>query len=310
MTNGSTNTITLEPIPQWSVYSRRMISDPTISIDLTGLLAFCYNEDSEECEVGVHNASDHFLTVRVFENAHLVHSWTGHASTVRDESYSFRGSSALPGVRFFHPTENFDRGSRNEQDFRFILDLESSEFYGPSGGRRTLSKRPGVLRPKLSFDTGLFFAARLTHCSYRRQDLFGTPSSRVPMGRIASHLGVHTLLGAGDYVDVNLPGAYSSRLTSQKKYEIFFGNICDRDDCVDPTSADPHAQNDFHFFHDTFIREQNDPLLYIITDPPCIEPTSMPLTTGPNPGLTVGIKEGSDRAPCASAGYGSAGGLP
>ena len=320
MSDESIASATPEPIPQWNPYSRRMIQVPTIRVDLTGLLAFCYNEDPGECEVGIHNASDHFLKVEVFQNQNPtpIHSFYDHASTVRNESFYFRGSDELPGVRFFHPTEDFDRDTGNRQDFRFILDLESSEFYGPRGGRRTLTKRSGVLKPKLTFDTGLFYAAAVTNCLYRRQDLKESSSSIIPLGQIASHLGVAILLDTADYVDVKLPGMSASiRLTPHDSYQINLGNICDRDDCDDPTSSDPFVQNDFHFFHDTFIRNNTDPLLFIAkTQPDCREDDAATAELEATLGYSTSVKSlkslplGSDRAPCASAGYGSGGGLP
>jgi len=295
------------PIPQWLPFSRTMIDDPTLSILFGGLLAFCFNENSYECEVGVHNSSDHFLNIKVWRNDQEkpIFTWTGHAATVKNDSYSVRGSANLPSVHFFQPAENFERQSANEHDWRFILDLESPEFYGFPTGRRTLTRRSNILKPRLRIDTGLFYAAKLSHCDYRRQHLDG--SGYLFLGKIAASLGVNIRLNGSDYVDVALPGGFNRRITAGTGYTIRFENNCLSLDCDDPNSSDPEVQNDFHHHNATFVKPAGQELLYLVRDSlACTEP-------GPNMDLLdkvgASLKAASDRAPCASAGFGTGGGL-
>lgn len=290
--------IASEPIPEWPAPCRALMQNPTVQVNFRGLLAFCYNEDTSECEVGVVNQSDHFLSVEVFEDEKNVHQWTDHAAAVVNESYFIKGSDDLPYVCFFQPTTAFDRNVGHQNDFRWILDLESSEFYGPrSGERRRLDRRSSALKPRLKIDTGQFFTLLRSNCSYRRQDFGGTASSKVHLGKIAAEMAVRIFLGPNDYLSVLLPGGFNTRFTSRKQYRVNFSNDCDDESCLDPTSNNPELQNDFHFYHSTFNRRPEDPLLYLMKeDSSCVEPI-------------LGKLEGTDRAPCACSGYGSGGTL-
>ncbi|SRR6266404_4472334 len=297
MSNETDPVVTAEPIPEWGAPCRSLIAAPTVSVKFRGLLAFCYNEARLECEVGVHNQSDHFLSVEVEENGKSVHRWTGHAAGQVNNSYFLKGSPELPYVCFYHPRETFNRETGDAKDFRWILDLESSEFYSPRRGeRRRLERRGSVLRPLFTIDTGQFHTLSRSHCTYRRQDFAGNAASIIPLGKIAVEIGLNIFLGTDDYVDISIPG-FNRRLRSDKLYVITFKNDCGDDSCINQGSDNPEIQSDFRFYHSTFNRRAEDTLLYIKRDDiNCVEPLP-------------GLGEGTDRAPCASAGFGSGGSL-
>lgn len=305
----------LEPIPEWDPPVREFIEDPTVRIVFTGLLTFCHNKPSGDCEVGVHNASDHFLHVMVWENDQLVQNWTGHAATIATQSYFVygRGPSVGP-VGFYQPTTAFNRGSGQPRDFRWIVDLENSEFYGYRGGRRSLPKVGQIVKPRVRLNTGLFHTAWRTCREFQRQDIHASNGSIIPMGSIASYLGVNIKLGTSDSAVISLPGYSNPMITAQKKYYILFANTCDRPDCADPNSSDPREQNDFFHHLATFTRNVGEPSFYLMPQgPPCADPhdpSNTDLGLPASPELKLKDYRVSDRAPCASAGFGEGGGLP
>lgn len=317
--NGSS---ALEPIPEWDPPNRGTLPEyPTVRIVFTGLLSFCHNNRPPrgDCEVGVHNASDHFLQVTVWEGTEpgpncvwkLVTDWKGHAATITDQNYFvYRRGSALP-VGFYQPIPTFNRESSDPNDFRWIVDLENSEFYGYRDGRRTLPKVGQIVKPRVRFNTGQFYTAWRTSCEFQRQDIHA--GSIVRMGKIASYLGVNIQLGPSDSAVVSLPGYSNPMISAEKQYRVFFRNTCDRPDCVNPDSSDPREQNDFFHHLATFTRNVGEPSFYLMPQgPPCTGtyvPTNTQLGLPPTPKLNLKDERVSDRAPCASAGFGGGGGL-
>jgi hypothetical protein len=314
MSDETTNAnATLEPIPEWNAPTRDLIVSPNIHIVFMGLFAICNNDDTGQCEVGAFNLSaDHFLRVLVWENDQLVQDWTGHAITLARRAYFlYDQSPEKRGVHFFHPTSPFKRDSGHEKDFRWIVDLESSEFYGPANGRRRLTKLGDTVKPRFTVNNGVFYTQQRTRCTFQRQNTAG--GSVIPMGLIASAIGLDITIAPGvrNFADISLPGGYSTRMTAEKRYDIFFLNLCNRADCVDETSTNPERQNDFHHYLST-IRGESP--LFLMPWQACFashDPTLEDLELPSTPRLVpVPFKPfGSDRAPCASAGFGGGGGL-
>jgi len=291
-----------------------------------GLLSFTYQSvDHYCCEVGVYNQSpDHLLRIKR----------QGGSGTGAD-SYVYTSDQlagllyevfnlgiigmATPNVSFYQVGETFNRETAtNEQDFRWLLDVESPDLYN----QVVPHKRSLYYGPRLQVQHGTFYTARVTERSYQFVQRTDHTKQKL-IGRVASHQGLKIKLD-GDQQAVLIfkdPLGISQAWTFSKRQpgKIVFTNLC-----LHP-NGESCGENDFFHHFTSFSPPQGQSIYDLevlpkksaaagegIYDPEQPQGRAAGVTeVDLDPFLQVkGIPTGTDDAPCHYMGYGQTPSLP
>ncbi len=281
----------------------------TIHIEFLGLMAFCAGQDKalanrDRCEVGIiNNAPNHDLIVKMWKNSTLVLDWGPRpAASLRKKAFFLRTQDVgVAPVRFYQRAGEFSRSSEDDpRDFRWIVDLENEEFFGNRDRRVRLRKNPRFTTPRFNLYNGVLYTLCRSGCSFKRD----RPQNSLRLGPIAKRQAAHVFLESGQTAEVDLPGLDDSEktLSAENTYEILIANICyppDDQKCKDD-------ENDFHFHHQTYEPPPGREHFELLLD------ASTPCSSGDScvsDRLKPDFDKGTDRAPCAAAGFGDGGGL-
>ena len=280
-----------------------------------GLMAFSYNQ-SGECIVGFHSKGDkkhqHSLTINTYDQScNLAYpsenvSKSAKLQMIIDKPDLNQASKAL----FYQPNGKLDRKAAGsvDQDFQWIMDLESEYFYGqsdlfPNG----LPKKSGVYAPTLAVAQGIFYTIKKTRGEFSVQTKSG--KYHQDLGQVAEYIGAYIYLLSGGSVMLLIDGKATPPLT---KGEIHFNNLCenpiDHDSCNKHWNyfdfVDKSNRNDF-YLHTKGFDLQGKPELELFLTKAVVG--SQPPGDICRPKL---VALSDDNAPCAGAGYGGPGGFP
>lgn len=140
--------------------------NPTIKIAFTGLLAFSFDEQKKNCQVGIlNNVPDHSLRFKVFEVTSSKKSPGSRKKILEingeDNNDDIilevkRGDGKAEAIEFFTNGPFTRDESDDPQDFRWIVDIEGSEFHD-----RELAVVPGTFTPSFRVNDGLFYTGSI-----------------------------------------------------------------------------------------------------------------------------------------------------
>ena len=205
----------------------------------------------------------------------------------------------LDGVYFFQPP--MTAGRKHDNDFSWIVDLESQDWYGPNLDRNN------VHDPRLIITNGLFYTLMKTLSTFRRQTADGEEPRH--LGNIAEYVGANIYLKPGGQVKLTLPKQPRPILLPQAanvSYEVHFMNICFKRGTRDACAFKPYHPNKV---------ERND--FYMHSDGINLPPGKKELelvvaqgVRGDGPRICGGDTIASDESPCSAVGFGGPQGFP
>lgn len=283
---------------------------PTQSVKLVfhGLLGFYLNALQNECLVGFHSKPTlkhkHRLTVMAFTNCQPQWDEEKEVPTNANPVLEVKEPNLISGVKFYQPPS----ASLHDSDFRHVIDLE-----GPSWYRGQLQRKPGVYKPVMSINNGLFYTLLKTKSTFKKQTQGASPTSVGDhIGSIASYVAVNIYLKPGGTVSLKIPEAGIDLLCAympNTKYEIHFNNGCfkrllNKGCQFKPNDSDETERNDFYMHRDAV--ELGTGVKYqLVREPgPPSPPTPDICQTRYHP-LSPEEIETTDEAPCAAVAYGS-----
>ena len=173
---------------------------PDLKIFLTGQLILKPNDDGSQCDIRINRAAtNHQFSMEVRQkmidpDKPDVIIWR-HVGVLMEGGVQIDLERAsINGVRRFVPTLDFFRDRQNDdQDFRWIVDLESPEFHN---GKITLDD--AGTEPTVVITDGVFYTAMRTDPAKLKVERITEPDPNgVPFYSIASLIGVNIYLDRG-----------------------------------------------------------------------------------------------------------------
>lgn len=270
---------------------------PNVKVVFHGLMAFCYNRATKECEVAFHRGDlSHKLKIEVREkNKPPIYSSPDPIpQSVRIEL----GVDERPNdIRFYYQgsKDDFDRTNGHPQDFRWLLDFESDDGYNA-----TLDKIRDFFTAKLYLKNGAMHTHQPTNSTFMS---IGYPHGFRPLSHVAKFIAADIQLDASDKdkLYLKIDGTNVLRpgdIDPAKQYEIYFTN-----DCLDSGGAKCSA-SDFHLNFDAV--DVPVPLRFALL-------TVFPGKDDPPPGLSISATYkplSNDATPCMGVGFGQSDGFP
>ncbi len=259
VSSGNTREVETMPVPQ----------NPTIRLYFTGLLAFCFDKQRKQCQIGIHSKTDdHELRLRLAKKGPGPENESEQTLTISHESIRQTPNLWLDVEGELSPkqcaAEPFIAGRpgappTDPHDFRRVVDLEGEHFYN-----RQLKMRGGVLKPILLVTQGLFYTASLTSNPYRTVPVAPNGSTAATaagrnLGQIAEYVGANISLSPSDQALVLRAGRNGAELLRLKKEEgITYEITVENGD----TPQSP-AGSDFYYYYDAFELNPGEPRILI-----------------------------------------------
>lgn len=260
---------------------------PNVKLVFIGLMIFCYNDKTGQCEVAFHrDSAKHDLVVQVFKDCRPVYDQLVPMSAQKLEIGIQKKKSDVSYYYVGSP-DNFDRTNGDGQDFRWLLDLEGDDFFAGK-----LDKQPAFFKTKLYVEQGTFYTVQRTKSKFKAK---GGKYNGHKKDSIARCIAARIELSGDDCLSFKLDGSdllSSPICVDGSSYEIYFRNECKG--CA--------SDNDFHFVFDALKSVPGGRF--------DLELDGAAGVTAPLHGLCIASIEGTDAAPCMGVGFGQSGGFP
>jgi hypothetical protein len=277
----------------WNFIDRRP-NNPNFEIVFRGLMAFCYNPATQECEVAFHRDDpDHKFRIEVREKNHPEPPVYALQNISRDVRIELGIDAKANDVGFYYQNskDDFDRINGHPHDFRWLLDFESERH----GYNIRLGKMRDQFTSKLYLRHGTFYTHQLTNSTFIA---LGVNHPLVFTNRLPKYIISEVRVENNErlYLTIDGTDVLHDLLDPNKSYEIHFLNDCIRagSRCTD---SDFHRNFDFvdlpayrRFTLVTVSPGRDDP-------PPAIYPSDQRMAS-------------TDSAPCMGAGFGQSPGFP
>jgi hypothetical protein len=277
-----------------------------------GLFGFFYNTRTGNCEIGAHRGdSNHRMVIEVWERigprCYLSYSTKNGTlpKPTKDLKIQIVGRSTSD-VNFYQ-VGAYDRVRMGPNDFRWLPDLDSNDFYP-----QNYPKARGRFNIKSIVRHGTFYTYLRTNSTFTRADPPDRPVNHIDLYNVAEYMAAG--IQPNDSEDVSLqidentpPVVLRNRPGST--YEITVFNNCYRDvsrelECMFQPN---HSSSEMHRNHFHFMRK-------VLQLPGGQKRYGLKLKVGrpaTNPGFcTPSRKAISDEAPCMGAGFGKTDGMP
>ncbi|HKG59663.1 MAG TPA: hypothetical protein VKB05_07795 [Pyrinomonadaceae bacterium] len=228
-------------------------SNSRVTAIFGGLFGFFYNTNTRNCEIGDHKGGGrHRLTIDVWErrNSRCKLLFSTEDDTLprpKDPKIEIVGRAASEAK--FYEVGEYNRATLNPQDFRWLLDLDSNDFYPDNH-----PKLNGQFTNKVLVRHGTFYTQQRTNSTFRRID---PPDSSTPntfdLFQVANYVaaGIEPNQNEDVVFKVNDNSAVVFTNKPGFTYQIVFLNECYNDGhqpCpFDPGHANEANRNDFHF---------------------------------------------------------------
>jgi len=289
----------------------QLLSSSDVTLVFHGLMGIWQDPQTGAWTVGFHSkasgAHEHQLMVTAYQKANTTPPCTQQGDTAPAKAIVLPGEPLLleitnprilDGVYFFQPPPT--GGKKHDNDFSWIVNLESQDWYGPN--HRPLA---AVYDPRLIVTNGLFYTLMKTSSTFRRQQADGEDHRTI--GNIAQYVAANIYLRPGGQVKLTLPKQPQPILLQQDpnaSYEIHFMNTCFK--------KGTHTACDFKPYHPNKVMRSD---FYMHFDGIHPQPAAeLELVVGiGTQGTTAGIcGEGSanDESPCSAVGFGGPNGFP
>jgi hypothetical protein len=264
---------------------------PSLTIVFRGLMTFHRDPAGQFFEVGIVSAPMHEFRMQVLEKTSesVSSSWVPISQyvTAKHDLWLLEFPNSTKGVSFYKggPFER-RRGIGDKRDYRWLIDLEGSEFYG-----RKVSIEHNQLAPMLHINSGEFYTKTTTLPLTRRKGN-GTFEE---FGRAAQEIATDVFLEDGDMV-LRSEKTEIFRLKEKPDtvYEIVIENLPVQHDYTSTNS------NHFQFYYRVFPMQPVEWYEFRVA--------SRAKVLGLNFFRAGWSVPSTDAAPCMGAGYGGDGG--
>jgi hypothetical protein len=283
-----------------------LLSTADVTLVFHGLMAI-WQQPSKEWVVGFHSKKsgnhEHKLMVRAYQK-----TAPGQCTQLGDPDpekalvppggpldLKIIDPRILDGVYFFQPPPN--GLEKHDNDFRWVVDLESREWYGPNVPRNT------VHDPVLTVTHGLFYTLMKTLSTFRRQKSDGEDARYI--GSIAEYVGANIYLKTGGKIILTLPKqTITITQAPDVSYEVHFMNTCFKKGTNEACKFKPYnpnkpLRNDFYMHFDGINLSADRELELVVARG----------VKGNGP-VICGAARASDESPCSAVGYGGPKGFP
>lgn len=281
-------------------------SNSRVTAIFGGLFGFFYNKDSHDCEIGDHKGGGrHRLTIDVFERRGstcqlLFSTEEGTLPNPKNPRIEIVGRAS--GAKFYE-VGAYNRATLNAQDFRWLLDLDSDDFYSDNP-----PKLNGQFKNKILVRDGTFYTQQRTNSTFQRVELPESPSTEpFDLFQVANYVaaGIEPNQNEDVLFKVNDNSAVVFTNKPGFTYQIVFLNECYEDGhnpCrPQPNSSNEIDWNDFHFMREMLHLPQN------------AKPYGLKLKNGGKSRPNFCFRSphrGSDEAPCMGTAFGQTNGMP
>lgn len=165
-------------------------------------MVFRANAETDNMEVGILRAESHIPRILTIKNS-ILYSVDLIPTELLDSGKPWELKAiepAQPSVRTYtNGDSKFDRKTHgDDKDFRWIMDLEGTEFYGRDLSAEMATKK---LMPIINVPQGEFY----TRLKSPRLSRWTTPEEVTEFGAVAAAIGCD-IQSKGDRVDLNLDG--------------------------------------------------------------------------------------------------------
>lgn len=232
-----------------------------VKVMFEGLMALSHNKKEDQCEIGILSTPKaietcHQLMIRVTKTSPAGASVlfdTALTAALSPQLSLFEldaTSPANPGVSFRRHRQgpiNRLTSPPPDDDFRWVVDLQSDEFHG-----KDLTPRLEHFSPVLIVKHGEFYTAELSR-SLKRIKGNGAKES---FGKIATVIGADIFLDENSEAVLKLGNGsnnvyLSLRKEAETSYEIFIDNLCPEP--ADPSVTTNLESSDFSLYYDALI---------------------------------------------------------
>lgn len=288
-----------------------LLSTSDVTLVFHGLMGIWQDPANGQWTVGFHSKKtgnhEHQLMVTAYKITNTTPPCTQLGDTTPAKAIVLPGEPLLlevmnprilDGVYFFQPPPS--GGRKHDNDFSWIVDFESQDWYGPNHRPDT-----AVYDPRLVLTNGLFYTLSKTSSTFRRQQADGEDHRH--LGNIAEWIGANIYLRTGGQVKLTLPKQPQPILFPQAtgvRYEIHFMNTCLKKGTHDACTFKPFHPNkversDFYMHFDGIKPAPANELELVIAQG----------TRGDGPAI-CGESRASDESPCSAVGFGGPNGFP
>lgn len=285
---------------QWKP-ARELPPDGDVTIKLEGLFSICYLKDDPNhpaCQLGVFNQdAKHFLEITInggtCTNGVTSYRYT-HAQVkqLADEIFTISILNSDADVAFYQRDDTFNRATSNvDEDFRWLIDVESPDLYNQETGSK--QRHYG---PKILVKNGIFFTSRKTKDDDQFDFVERSLNPQVfQLGFVARETAARIVLNNGQVLRFEFKdpdgAAKICTFESGDSATILFQNLCWE-------QGQRCKTGDFHL-HFTSFAAPNGKLKFDLRR------RGQHLNQEPEKGFPGAS---SDRAPCHAMGYGMSGG--
>lgn len=170
------------------------LQKPTITLVFKGLMVFHRDKDGKRYEVGILNAPKHKFRIDVkSKSSRGTKESSIDLKPAPGEIWRLKIEDPLErGIREYR-SEEF---SRNRDDIRWLIDLESKEFHPPEPEPAERQLKAELLNPVFHLDNGVFYTRGKSKLTERRK---GTAPFK-HFGFVAEEIGVDIELKSGNAV--------------------------------------------------------------------------------------------------------------
>jgi len=297
------------PIPpqdkplQWNP-ARVLPPDGDVTINLEGLFSICYldavpdDPGFRQCQIGVFNQDAKHVFEITINGGTCTDGVTGYKYThaqmeqLAKEVFTIGIDHSDADVAFYQEDENFNRAtSPVDEDFRWLIDVESPDLYGA----QTLNKKPHY-GPKILVKNGVFFTSQKTICDDQFDFVERSLNPQIfELGFVAQKTAARIVLTDGQVLRFEFkdPNGAPKVCTFESggKAAILLQNLCWE-------QGKRCEKGDFHLHFKSF-DAPNNKLKFDLRR------RGQQLNQEPENGFPGAS---SDRAPCHAMGYGMSGG--
>jgi len=284
----------------WPVTPDFPSQTPFVTGFFAGLIGFCYDEDNRFIQVGFHpGVGEHKFEIYIYKRTGPKCDLIKGPFTPTSKDLEFGLKSGGPGPSVFQTAGPFDRnriGYPYDYDFRWLPDLDSSDFY-PENYQK-FARYP----IKLNVTDGTFYTRVHTSATFKLVDADKTDCNTEI--RDFGHVAMYMAVAIDTQSTVFLTEAESLKWEPGVSYHVVFRNECegckfDKDDCNEA------KRNDFHF-NRKVVKVPGSRMKYglRLKEPGCTG-TGCPALDFcyPDP------QRGNDEAPCMGSGFGQTSGF-
>ncbi len=278
----------------------------SVTAIFSGLMGFSYDQASQECKVGFHPGDGHHeLDVKIYQyrkypDCSQIFPPPPLPKRIKKITLKVLDQSGNPTgkpVDFFETKdEPFDRFSGNANDFRWLPDLDSADFY-PEG----YSKNSGHFSATLHVKNGTFYTYLRSNSTFKLVDADDASHELRRFGHLARYMAAAIDVKDNNYLSLQINDETPFKLepAAGYYYQILFTNECwDNGKKCDWLiwDDDETKRNDFHFTRKV-LRLPNSRIKYALKIEDKL-PRTDPEICGYAP------DRNTDEAPCMGSGYG------